>query len=82
VVRAAEVQKWVQSGDYERILRGDYVRRGTEQEERPLRDDMREAADHYKQEIKDVGEHLKNAAKRATERAKEAFQEARSKGSA
>ena len=82
VVRAAEVQKWVQSGDYERILRGEYVRRGTEQAERPLRDDMREAADHYKQEIKDVGEHLKNAAKRATERAKEAFQEARAKGSA
>lgn len=82
VVRAAEVQKWVQSGDYERILRGEYVRRGTEQAERPLKDDMREAADHYKQEIKDVGEHLKNAAKRATERAKEAFQEARAKGSA
>ncbi len=82
VVRAAEVQKWVQGGDYERILRGEYVRRGTEQAERPLKDDMRDAADHYKQEIKDVGEHLKNAAKRATERAKEAFQEARTKGSA
>ncbi|MBK7595509.1 MAG: M48 family metallopeptidase [Gemmatimonadetes bacterium] len=35
--------KWVQSGDYERILRGEYVRRGTEQAERPLRDDMHDA---------------------------------------
>ena len=68
---------WVQGS-----LRGEYIRRGTEQAERPLRDDMHDAADHYKQEIKEMGEHLKQAAKRATERAKEAYQEARAnKGS-
>ena len=43
-VRAGELQKWVQSGDYDRIIAGEYVRRGTEQAERPLRDDMRAAA--------------------------------------
>lgn len=81
VVRAAEVQKWVQSGDYERIVRGEYARRGSAEAERPLRDDMREARQHYASEIKEFGSHLKNAAKRAGERAKEAYQDARAKGS-
>ncbi len=79
VVRAAEVQRWLQSGEYERILRGEYVRRGAEERERPLRDDMREAAKHYGDEIKNVAEDFKNAAKRAATRAKEAYDEAREK---
>ena len=29
-VRAAELQKWVASGEYDRILRGEYTRRGPE----------------------------------------------------
>ena len=77
VVRAAEVQRWVQAGDYDRIINGEYVRRGTETGERPLRDDMREAASHYKAEFTDAADHLKNAARRAAERAKEAFRDAR-----
>lgn len=80
VVRAAEVQRWVQSGDYERIIAGDYPRRGADEDARPLGDDVRDAGEYYKQEIKDVAEHLKNAAKRATDRAREAFDEARRKG--
>jgi Zn-dependent protease with chaperone function len=79
VVRAAEVQRWLQSGEYDRIIRGEYVRRGSEEQERPLRDDMREAAKHYGDEIKNVAEDLKNAAKRAASRAKDAFDEAREK---
>ncbi len=77
VVRAAEVQRWVQAGDYERIINGEYVRRGADTGERPLRDDMREAASHYKSEFTDAADHLKNAARRAAERAKEAFRDAR-----
>ncbi|HET9134516.1 MAG TPA: M48 family metallopeptidase [Gemmatimonadales bacterium] len=80
VVRAAEVQRWVQSGDYDRIIAGEYPRRGADEDKRPLGDDVRDAGEYYKQEIKDVAEHLKNAAKRATDRAKEAFDEARRKG--
>jgi Zn-dependent protease with chaperone function len=79
VVRAAEVQRWLQSGEYDRIIRGEYVRRGNEEQERPLRDDMREAAKHYGDEIKNVAEDLKNAAKRAATKAKEAYNEAREK---
>ena len=29
-VRAAELQRWMASGEYDRILRGEYVRRGPE----------------------------------------------------
>ena len=39
-VRAAELQRWVTAGEYERILRGEYIRRGAETNERPLRDDI------------------------------------------
>ena len=35
-VRAAELQRWVAAGDYDRILRGEYVRRGPETAERPI----------------------------------------------
>ncbi|HJX88499.1 MAG TPA: M48 family metallopeptidase, partial [Gemmatimonadales bacterium] len=39
-VRAAELQRWVASGEYDRILRGEYPRRGPETTERPLKDDL------------------------------------------
>ncbi len=80
-VRAGELQRWVQSGDYDRILRGEYTRRGAEQQERPIADDVRAGAAHYVNEIKDVAEQFRSAAKRATDRAKDAFDDAR-KGSA
>jgi Zn-dependent protease with chaperone function len=82
VVRAGEVQKWVQTGAYDRILNGEYVRRGSEADDRPLRDDMREAAAHYKQEFTEFADNLKAAARQATDRARDAFQQARSKGNA
>ncbi len=81
VVRAGEVQKWVQSGAYDRIIGGEYARRDTADAERPLRDDMREAGAYYKQEIKDLGSHLKNAAKKAASSARDAIDEVRRKGS-
>ena len=37
-VRAAELQRWIQSGEYARIIGGDYPRRGSEGD-RPLGDD-------------------------------------------
>lgn len=80
VVRAGEVQNWVRTGAYDRILGGEYVRRGSEADDRPLRDDMREAAAHYKSEFSEFAEQLKTAAKGATGRARDAFKDARSKG--
>jgi Zn-dependent protease with chaperone function len=77
VVRAAELQQWVQSGAYERILAGEYVRRGSEADERPLGRDFGEAAEYYTSELKDLAQSVKDAAARAAGRAKDAFDKAR-----
>ena len=75
-VRAAELQKWIQSGDYERILRGEYTRRGTEAKERPLKEDFRAAKDHYADEARETMGKVADAAKRAAASAREAFRKA------
>jgi Zn-dependent protease with chaperone function len=75
-VRAAELQKWIQSGDYERILRGEYTRRGPEAKERPLREDFRAAKDHYADEARETMSKVADAAKRAAASAREAFRKA------
>ena len=75
-VRAAELQRWVASGDYDRILRGEYVRRGPAQHDRPLRDDFAAARDYYADEARDLASQVAGAAKRAADRAREAFRNA------
>lgn len=72
-VRAAELQAWIQSGEYDRILRGEYVRRGHEQKARPLGDDVRAATEHYAAEARDFAENVAKAAKEAAGRVQEAF---------
>jgi hypothetical protein len=63
-VRAAELQRWVQSGGYSKILSGDYVRRG-DAGDRPLGDDYADAAGYYgtraRSMVEEVGGVLKNA---------------------
>jgi Zn-dependent protease with chaperone function len=48
VVRAAELQRWVDDGAYTRILRGDYPRRGDDGNGQ-MRSDAAEAAQHYRE---------------------------------
>jgi hypothetical protein len=47
VVRAAELQRWVDDGAYTRVLRGDYPRRGDDRNA-SMRADAAEAATHYR----------------------------------
>jgi hypothetical protein len=75
-VRAAELQRWVGSGEYDRILRGEYVRRGTEAKDRLLRDDVAAAGSYYAGEARELAGQLADAAKRAADRAIEAFRNA------
>jgi Zn-dependent protease with chaperone function len=75
-VRAAELQRWVASGEYDRILRGEYQRRSAEPGERPLRDDMAAAGSYYATEARELAGHLAEAARRAADRAREAFRNA------
>ena len=62
-VRAAELQRWVETGAYERIVGGDYPRRGAA-EQRPLSEDYAEAAAHYREEtrgaVDQVAEAIRN----------------------
>lgn len=75
-VRAAELQQWVAGGAYERILRGEYTRR-SEEKDRSLREDLREAGTYYRDEFKDVAAKVSETAKRAADAAAEAFRKAR-----
>jgi len=72
-VRAAELQEWISGGDYDRILRGEYHRRGAGPQERPLRDDLNAAKEYYAGEARETISHVVDAAKKAAERAREAF---------
>src|SRR5918995_7087471 len=75
-VRAAELQRWVASGEYDRIIRGEYVRRGAEAGDRPLRDDVAAAGSYYAHEARELAGQLADVAKRAADRAREAFRNA------
>lgn len=45
VLRVGELRRWIREGHYDRILRGEYVRRSEQQ--RAYREDAREAAAYY-----------------------------------
>jgi len=64
-LRAAELQRWIEQGHYDRIIRGEYTRRGPQAEERPLEPDVNEAREHYMKEAKEVVEDVVDTAKRA-----------------
>src|SRR5918993_1262759 len=61
-VRAAELQRWVTGGDYDRILRGEYVRRGPDSAERPISEDFAAAGSYYAAEAKEVATQVAEAA--------------------
>jgi Zn-dependent protease with chaperone function len=75
-VRAAELQKWMAGGDYDRIMRGEYHRRGGEAQDRPLTEDIAAARDHYAKEAKETFGQVVDAAKKAADKARDAFRKA------
>lgn len=62
VKRVHELLAWVREGEYDRIIGGEYVRRG---QERPARDEAVDAASHYSERFKELfsqaGEHVSGA---------------------
>lgn len=76
-VRAAELQRWIQGGDYDRIMRGEYVRRSGEAGQRPLKDDLNAASAYYSSEAKETFGQVVDAAKKAAGRVGDAFKKAR-----
>jgi Zn-dependent protease with chaperone function len=76
-VRAAEIQTWVASGEYERILRGEYTKRGPEAKERSVKDDVINATNYYADAGREALGHVTEAAKRAAQAARDAFNRSR-----
>ena len=62
VKRVHELLAWVREGEYDRIISGEYLRRG---QERPAREEAADAASHYSERFKDLfsqaGEHVSGA---------------------
>jgi Zn-dependent protease with chaperone function len=62
VKRVHELLAWVRDGEYDRIVGGEYVRRG---QERPAREEAADAAAHYSERFKDLfseaGGHVNSA---------------------
>ncbi len=71
-VRVAELQRWVASGAYAKILGGDYPRRGTE-DDRDLKTDYAEAAGYYGQRAKSALGELEGVVDRARDAFSSAF---------
>ncbi|HEX6500087.1 MAG TPA: M48 family metallopeptidase [Micromonosporaceae bacterium] len=59
VARAAELRQWVDSGAYPRILAGHYPRR-SDDASAPVGDDVKAAADHYREAFRDSQDPLVN----------------------
>ena len=59
VRRVSEVMKWVQSGEYDRIVRGEYIKRG---EEPPVSEEASKAMEFYAERFRalfrDIGENV------------------------
>ena len=72
-LRAAELQRWIEGGNYERILAGEYVRRGPDADNRPIEKDIDEAREHYMKEAKGVVNDVVDSAKRAAQAFTDAF---------
>jgi Zn-dependent protease with chaperone function len=68
VKRVHELLTWVRDGEYDRIVGGEYVRRG---HERPAREEAADAATHYTDRFKDLfreaGEHVNSASQQLSD---------------
>jgi len=73
-VRAAELQRWVRSGEYDSIVAGNYMRRGGEGD-RPLSDDYAEAGTYYRDQTTQVVSQISDALGRARDAFTQAFRD-------
>ena len=62
VLRVGELRNWIEAGDYDRVLRGEYAR--TDEPDPAYQEDLREAAKAYSEEARDFLDVLGDAARR------------------
>ncbi len=77
-VRAGELQRWIDGGDYEKILRGEYARRGDEPP--PLSTDLKDAGNYYGERAKEAMTTVGDVVARAREAFNQAWQSGKSGG--
>ena len=65
VIRVAELRDWFEAGEYERILRGEYRRRGDE--DSPYKDDLSAAARAYADDARETFGQATAAARRVVD---------------
>lgn len=63
VLRVAELRDWIESGEYDRIVRGEYTRRG--EPDPAYQDDLSAAAAAYAEGAKEFLDSISDAARRA-----------------
>jgi len=61
-LRVSELRDWIESGDYDRIIRGEYGRKG--EPDPAYQDDLKAAATAYREDAKDFIDNVADAAKR------------------
>jgi Zn-dependent protease with chaperone function len=64
-LRLSEIRAWIENGDYDRILRGEYARRGDP--DSAYKDDLSAAAKAYSEGAKGMMDTMGDAAKRMSE---------------
>ena len=74
-LRAAELQKWISDGSYDKIVQGEYTHRGEEEQKRSVIEDVGEAATHYAKSAKETVGDVADAVKRAAAAFSDAFKE-------
>ena len=76
-VRAGELQRWIESGEYDRIVAGDFITRADARARADVRADAAEAATYYSDQAKDVVNKLGDILGRARDAFDDAFHGAR-----
>jgi hypothetical protein len=64
-VRAAELLRWHRAGGYDKILAGDYLRRGQNDQDQPLAEDFADAANYYGQKTRETMDSFKDGFNKA-----------------
>lgn len=71
VLRLAEIRSWIESGEYDRILRGEYARQ--DDPDPAYKEDLAAAARSYAAGAQDFVDHMAGAARRMSEEFMERF---------
>ncbi len=61
-IRVSELRAWIETGDYDRVVRGEYPRRG--EPDPAYSEDLKSAATSYRDDTKDFVDTMADAAKR------------------